>query len=74
MVVAIGVFPGIFMVLKDRDPQVRRASSIVIREVCKHTAELARVAMSGGGGAAIVENIAETRGSERLPGTYAYEP
>ena len=68
IVVAAGVFPAIFMSLKDSDPQVRRNTAIVVREVCKHTLELAQLVLSdGAAAAAIVENVTDTRGSERLP-------
>mgnify|MGYP000008098305 FL=1 len=72
IVVAAGVFPAIFMSLKDSDPQVRRNTAIVVREVCKHTVELAQLVLSGGGGAAIVENVTDTCGSERLPSMISF--
>ena len=65
IVVATGVFPAIFMSLKDTNPQVSRNTTIVIREVCKHTVELAQLVFSDGGGATIVENVQDTYGSER---------
>ena len=68
MVVAADVFPKIFLALKDIDPQVRRNAAIVVREVCKHNVLLAQVVVSNGGAAALVENVADTCGSERLPG------
>ncbi|MCO5548130.1 hypothetical protein L7F22_001588 [Adiantum nelumboides] len=67
-VVAVNVFPKSLLSLKDADSQVRRNASLVVREVCKHTAELASLVVCGNGAAAIVENITETSGNERLPG------
>ncbi|MCO5560205.1 hypothetical protein L7F22_013815 [Adiantum nelumboides] len=67
VVVAADVFPKIFLSLKDTDPQVRRNAAIVVREVCKHNPQLAQLVVSNGGAAALVENVTETYGSERLP-------
>ncbi|MCO5589299.1 hypothetical protein L7F22_043265 [Adiantum nelumboides] len=70
-VVAVNVFPKSLLSLKDADCQVRRNASLVVREVCKHTAELASLVVCGNGAAAIVENVTETSGNERLPGIMA---
>ncbi|KAI5071188.1 hypothetical protein GOP47_0013439 [Adiantum capillus-veneris] len=70
-VVAANVFPKSLLSLKDTDSQVRRNASLVVREVCKHTAELASLVVCGSGAAAIVENVTETIGNERLPGIMA---
>ncbi|KAH7440314.1 hypothetical protein KP509_04G101200 [Ceratopteris richardii] len=70
-IVAEHVFPKIFLSLKDKDPQVRRNAAVVVRDVSQHTAELASVVICGNGAAALVDNITETRGHERLPGIMA---
>lgn len=70
-VVAVNVFPKSLLSLKDTDSQVRRNASLVVREVCKHSAELASLIVCGSGAAAIVENVTETSGNERLPGIMA---
>jgi len=66
--VAADVFPKIYLLLKDNDPMVRRNAAMVIREVCKHTLELAQLIVATGGVVALVDNIRETCGNERLPG------
>ncbi|CAM6016841.1 unnamed protein product [Sphagnum balticum] len=71
VVVAGNVFPKIFLLLKDTDPMVRRNAASVIREVCKHTAELAILVLKCGGVAALVDNVSEVSGPERLPGVMA---
>lgn len=48
---------------------VRRNAASVAREVCKHTPELAQLIVATGGVAALVDNISEVTGNERLPGT-----
>ncbi len=56
--------------LKDTDPMVRRNAATVIREVCKHTSELAILVLKCGGVAALVDNVSEVSGPERLPGNF----
>ncbi len=76
MIVAADVFPKVYLLLKDTDPMVRRNSATVVREVCKHTPELAQLIVATGGVAALVENIREVNGNERLPGistSYNYQ-
>lgn len=68
VIVAADVFPKIYLLLRDTDPMVRRNSATVVREVCKHTPELAQLVVATGGVAALVENIRDTVGNERLPG------
>lgn len=50
---------------------VRRNAAMVVREVCKHTPELAQLVVATGGVAALVDNVRETCGNERLPGVMA---
>jgi hypothetical protein len=69
VIVAADVFPRIFTLLKDTDPMVRRNAASVAREVCKHTPELAQLIVATGGVAALVDNISDVTGNERLPGT-----
>lgn len=68
VIVAADIFPKIYLLLRDSDPMVRRNAAIVVREVCKHTIELAQLVVATGGVAALVDNIRETSGNERLPG------
>lgn len=68
VIVAADVFPKIYLLLRDTDAMVRRNSATVIREVCKHTPELAQLIVATGGVAALVDNVKETIGNERLPG------
>lgn len=68
VVVAADVFPKIYLLLRDTDPMVRRNAAMVVREVCKHTPELAQLVVATGGVAALVDNVRETCGNERLPG------
>lgn len=49
---------------------VRRNSATVVREIAKHTPELAQLVVATGGVAALIDNISETTGNERLPGEF----
>ncbi|BBN04375.1 sperm-associated antigen 6 [Marchantia polymorpha subsp. ruderalis] len=71
VIVAADIFPRIFTLLKDMDPMVRRNAASVAREVCKHTPELAQLIVATGGVAALVDNVSEVTGNERLPGIMA---
>ena len=48
--------------------QVRKNSATCIREIAKHTPELARLIVNAGGVTAMVDYVNETRGNARLPG------
>lgn len=63
-----GVFPKIFLCLKDSDAVVRKNAATCIREIAKHTPELAQLIVSQGGHAAIVDYITKAKGPARLPG------
>jgi len=47
---------------------VRKNAATVIREICKHTPELAQLIVSSGGVGAIVDYVNEAKGNNRLPG------
>ena len=57
--------------LKDTDGYVQKNASTCIREVAKHTPELAKLIVNSGGAAALVEYVSETKGHARLPGIMA---
>jgi hypothetical protein len=48
--------------------QVRKNSATCIREIAKHTPELARLIVNAGGVTAIVDYVNETRGNARSGG------
>jgi len=54
--------------LNDVDPFVRKNAATVIREIVKHTPELAQLVVSSGGVQAIVSYVNEAQGNNRLPG------
>jgi hypothetical protein len=48
--------------------QVRKNSATCIREIAKHTPELARLIVNSGGVTALVDYVNDTKGNARLPG------
>ena len=60
MVVEAEIFPSILMCLKDVDGFVRKHAATAVREVCKHTPELAQLVVSNGGVAALVDYVDES--------------
>ena len=50
---------------------VRKNAAMCIREVSKHTPELAKLIVNSGGAAALVEYITEAQGNNKLPGIMA---
>merc|ERR1711939_625998 len=50
------------------DVYVRKNSATCIREVAKHTPELAQLIVNAGGVGAMVDYVTEARGNARLPG------
>lgn len=62
MVVEAEIFPKILTCLKYPDELVRKNSATVIREVCKHTPELAQLVVSNGSVGALVDYIGESQG------------
>eukprot|EP00727_Mastigamoeba_balamuthi_P011090 m51a1_g6603 putative axoneme central apparatus (436) ;mRNA; r:667-2386 len=55
----------------DADALVRKNAATVVREVVKHTAELARLAVNAGGAAALVDYVSEIDDVNKLPGIMA---
>jgi len=68
VVVEAEIFPRILNCLKDLDSNVRKNAASCIREVVKHTPELAKLVVHSGGAQSIVDYICETKGNARLPG------
>ena len=68
MVVEAEIFPASFACLKDTDEYVKKNCATLIREVAKHTPELAQLLVNAGGVAAIVDFIGENKGNIKLPG------
>lgn len=62
------IFPKIFNCLKDMDVQVRKNAATCIREIAKHTPELAKMIVHAGGATTIIDYISESKGNARLPG------
>jgi hypothetical protein len=57
--------------LKDSDLVVRKNAATLIREISKHTPELARLIVNASGDSVLIEFISETQGNTRLPGIMA---
>ena len=57
-----------FALLKDHDQVVRKNAATCIREIAKHSSDLANTICSEGGSAALVEYISDAKGNARLPG------
>jgi hypothetical protein len=53
------IFPAVFGCLKDSDTIVRRNAATAIREVAKHTPELAQLIVNAGGHGAVVDYLGE---------------
>ena len=71
-IVEAEIFPKIFSLLKkDSDMIVKKNAATLIREIAKHTPELARLIVNCGGDSVIIEYITETSGNIRLPGIMA---
>jgi hypothetical protein len=70
-VVASQIFPIVLFLLKDRDPIVRRLAAGLVREIVKHTQELAQLAMRNGGAAALVVYLKPESQNEPLNGVMA---
>ena len=67
-VVNNNIIPRIFSLLKDQDALVKKNAATCIREIAKHSSDLAHTVCSNGGSAAIVEYIFDSKGNARLPG------
>lgn len=66
------IFPKILSLLKkDQDLIIKKNAATLIREIAKHTPELARLIVNCGGDSVIIEYITETTGNIRLPGIMA---
>jgi len=50
------------------DVQVRKNAATCIREIAKHTPELAKMIVHAGGATTIIDYISESKGNARLPG------
>ena len=68
MVVEAEIFPAVLTCLKDTDEYVRKNVATLIREIAKHTPELAQLIVNAGGVAAVVDYVGESEGNVRLPG------
>jgi len=71
-IVEADIFPKILNLLKkDKDLIVKKNAATLIREIAKHTPELARLIVNCGGDSVIIDYITETAGNIRLPGIMA---
>eukprot|EP00695_Tsukubamonas_globosa_P001960 TRINITY_DN3033_c0_g1_i1.p1 TRINITY_DN3033_c0_g1~~TRINITY_DN3033_c0_g1_i1.p1 ORF type:complete len:188 (+),score=54.88 TRINITY_DN3033_c0_g1_i1:86-649(+) len=68
LVVEGEIFPKIFLLLRDPDEVVRKNAATTIREIAKHTPNLAQWIVNQGGVGALVDYVSESRGNARLPG------
>ncbi|CAE7751402.1 Spag6 [Symbiodinium pilosum] len=68
VVVESEIFPTILHCLKDVDESVRKNAATCIRELSRHTPDLAKLIVNAGGIAAMVEFVNDARGNCRLPG------
>ena len=71
VVVEAEIFPNILNCLRDVDTMVRKNGAMCVREVSKHTPELAKLIVNSGGAAALVEYVSEAPGNNKLPGIMA---
>jgi hypothetical protein len=71
LVVEAEVFPAVLVSLKDPDEYVSKNVATLVREVCKHSPELATMVVNCGGAAAIVDFVSNSRGTSRMPGIMA---
>lgn len=65
------VLPRALATLKFPNDMVRRHAATLVREVAKHTPELAQLVVSSGGVGALVQFVADTSAAARLPGIMA---
>ena len=65
VVVEAEIFPGVLNLLKDLDVYVRKNAATCIREVAKHTPELAQLIGTAGGVGAMGDYVTEARGNAR---------
>ena len=61
------IFPGVLNLLTGHDVYVRKNAATCIREVAKHTPELAQLIVNAGGVGAMVDYVTAARGNARLP-------
>lgn len=71
VVVEAEIFPKVLTCLKFPDDLVRKHGATVVREVAKHTPELAQLIVGNGGVGALVDYVQESSGNNRLPGIMA---
>lgn len=71
VVVEAEVFPKVLTCLKYPDDAVRKHAATLVREVAKHTPELAQLVVGNGGVGALVDYVGESHGNARLPGIMA---
>jgi hypothetical protein len=57
--------------LKDSDVYVQRNAAVLVREVVKHSEEVANIAVRAGAAASLVEYVAASAGSPRLAAVMA---
>ena len=60
-----------FFCLKDADALVKRNAATCVREVAKHTPELAQLVVNAGGHAALIHYLSTVTGPSRLPAIMA---
>jgi 3-methyladenine DNA glycosylase AlkD len=72
VVVEAEIFPNILHNLKDMDHCVRKNAATCIREIAKHTPELAKLIVNAGGASTLVDYVAEATGNNKLPGIHLY--
>jgi len=65
------VVPKIFACLKDADAIVRKNSATCVREIVKHSPELAQAFVTNGGHGELIDYINDTKGPARLPAIMA---
>ena len=67
VVVEAEIFPKVLTCLRLPDDLVRKHAATVVREVAKHSPELAQLIVGHGGVGALVDYISESTGNARLP-------
>ena len=62
-VVETQIFPKMLTSLKFPDESVKKMTATLIKDICKHTPELAQLVVSQGSVAALVDHIADSEGN-----------
>jgi hypothetical protein len=71
LVVEAYIFPAVLPALQDPDEYVRKNVATLVRDVTKHSAELAQLIVNSGGVISVVDYVNEANGSALMPAVMA---